>query len=231
MIKALIFDFDGLILDTESPEVDVWTQIYAEHGFDFPFNDWVQTVGGYGISNFDAADHLSLLSRGRLDSASLRSRHRSGSDALTLKNPILPGVVDYLQSAKRLGLKLAIASSSQHAWVDAHAKRLDIFDYFDRVICSDDVPPGRTKPNPDLYLLALKQLQVQKNEAIVFEDSPNGVKAANQAGIYVVVVPNQITSMLNIESAGLRLRSLAEMSLDVLISQILEWNKDSDPSY
>ena len=231
MIKALIFDFDGLILDTESPEVDVWTQIYAEHGFDFPFNDWVQTVGGYGLSNFDPADYLSHLSQGRLDSASLRSRHRSGSDALTLKNPILPGVVDYLQSAKQLGLKLAIASSSQHAWVDMHARRLGIFGYFDHVICSDDVGVGRTKPNPDLYLLALKQLQVQGNEAVVFEDSPNGVKAANRAGIFVVAVPNQITSMVKIEGAGLRLRSLAELSLDVLISQILEWNKDSDRGY
>jgi len=220
MIKALIFDFDGLILDTESPEVDVWTQIYAEHGFDFPFNDWVQTVGGYGISNFDAADHLSHLSQGRLDSASLRSLHRSGSDALTLKNPILPGVVDYIQSAKQLGLKLAIASSSQHAWVDTHAKRLGIFDYFDHVICSDDVPPGRTKPNPDLYQLALKQLQVQKNEAIVFEDSPNGVKAANRAGIFVVAVPNSITSQLKIDNADMIAKPISEISLEKLISMV-----------
>ena len=220
MIKALIFDFDGLILDTESPEVDVWTQIYADHGFDFPFNDWVQTVGGYGISNFDPAAHLSHLSQGQLDSASLRSLHRSGSDAVTLKNPILPGVVDYIQSAKRLGLKLAIASSSQHAWVDTHARRLGIFDYFDRVICSDDVPPGRTKPNPDLYLLALKQLQVQKNEAIIFEDSPNGVKAANRAGIFVIAVPNQITSMLNIEGANLTMGSLSEMPLSALLNKV-----------
>jgi len=220
MIKALIFDFDGLILDTESPEVDVWTQIYAEHGYKFPFNDWVQTVGGYGISNFDAAEHLSFLSQGRLDSASMRSRHRSDSDALTLQKPILPGVMDYIREAKRLGLKLAIASSSQHAWVDTHAKRLGIFYYFDQIICSDDVGPGRTKPNPDLFLLTLKRLQARKNEAIVFEDSPNGVKAANRAGIFVVNVPNSITSQLKIEGAQLRLRSLEEMPLGILIRRV-----------
>ena len=93
MLKALIFDFDGLILDTETPEVDVWTEIYAEHGFDFPFNDWVQTVGGYGVSNFDAAEHLSVLSQGRLDSASMRLRHRVGSEAVTNSTPVMPGVL------------------------------------------------------------------------------------------------------------------------------------------
>jgi HAD superfamily hydrolase (TIGR01509 family) len=220
MYKALIFDFDGLILDTESPEVDVWTQIYSEHGYEFPFDAWVQTVGGYGISNFDAANHLALLSKGQLDPASLRSLHRSGSDTLTLKKQIMPGITDYLHEAKRLALKLAIASSSRHSWVDSHAKRLGIFDYFDEVICSDDVGVGRTKPNPDLYLLALKQLQLQKNEAIVFEDSPNGVKAANRAGIFVVAVPNPITSKLNVENAHLIINSLSDLSLPELLNKV-----------
>lgn len=220
MIKALIFDFDGLILDTESPEAEVWTQIYKENGFDFPFNDWVQTVGGYGISNFDAADHLSLLSQGRLDSASMRSRHRSGSKALVLEKLIQPGVLDYIQEAKRLGLKLAIASSSHHAWVDAHTQRLGIFDQFDKIICADDVGVGRTKPNPDLFLSALNQLEVRSDEAIVFEDSPNGIKAANQAEIYVVAVPNPITSRLNIENANLILNSLSDLSLSALLNKV-----------
>ena len=220
MLKALIFDFDGLVLDTESPEADVWTQIYNEHGFDFPFDDWVQTVGGYGISNFDPADHLSLLSHGRVDSASMRSRHRLECDAVIARSSILPGVVEIIHEAISHGLKLAIASSSSHAWVDTHAKRLGIFDHFDKVICSDDVGVGRTKPNPDLYLLALNQLQVQKKEAVVFEDSPNGIKAANQAGIFVVAVPNSITSQLNIKSANLIVRSMSELSLSELLDKV-----------
>lgn len=220
MLKALIFDFDGLILDTESPEANVWTQIYNEHGFDFPFDEWVQTVGGYGISTFDPADHLSLLSQGRLDSASMRSRHRLECDAVIARSSIFPGVVEMIQQAKSSNLKLAIASSSSHAWVDGHAKRLGIFDYFDHVICSDDVGVGRTKPNPDLYLLALEQLQVQKNEAVVFEDSPNGVRAANRAGIFVVAVPNSITSLLVLDNADLIVQSLSELPLIALLDKV-----------
>jgi HAD superfamily hydrolase (TIGR01509 family) len=220
MLKALIFDFDGLILDTETPEVDVWTEIYAEHGFDFPFNDWAQTVGGYGISNFDAADHLSLLAQGRLDPASMRARHTAESLARIHAQSILPGVLDMILEAKRRGLKLAIASSSPHTWVDGHAKRLGIFQHFDRIVCADDVGVGRTKPNPDLFLLALDQLRVRREEAIVFEDSPNGVKAANRAGVFVVAVLNPLTSRLQIEGANLIVNSLANLSLSELLGKV-----------
>ena len=128
--------------------------------------------------------------------------------------------MDYLLTAKRLDLKLAIASSSPHSWVDTHAQRLGIFEYFDKVICADDVAAGRTKPNPDLFLLALDQLQVRKKEAIVFEDSPNGVKAARSAGIFVVAVPNPVTSLLSIENANLTLTSLTDLSLPGLLDKV-----------
>lgn len=221
-VKALIFDFDGLILDTETPDFHVWQTIYQEHGFELPHEEWGKIVGGYGLAHFDAAEHLTHLAKlaRDLDPVSLRERHRSESRALTLEQPILPGVIDYIQTAKRLGLKLAIASSSQHSWVDTHAKRLGIFDHFDAVVCADDVGAGRTKPNPDLYLLALNQLQVQSNEALVFEDSPNGVKAANQAGIFVVAVPNPVTSLLKIDGANLTVRSLTDFSLSELLDKV-----------
>ena len=218
--KALIFDFDGLILDTETPEYRVWQSIYREHGFELPDDEWGKIVGGWGISTFDAAAHLSGLSRGRLDTASLRDRHRSESHALIHTQPILPGVMDIVYEAIRLGLKLAIASSSPHSWVDAHARRLGVFEYFEKVICADDVGIGRTKPNPDLFLEALRQLRVEKNEVIVFEDSPNGVKAAKSAGIFVVAVPNPVTSLLPIEGADLTLRSLTDLYLRELLDKV-----------
>ncbi len=215
MLKALIFDFDGLILDTETPEVLVWQSIYRDHGFELPVDEWEKTVGGYGISNFDAAEHLSLLSSGKLDPISMRARYRKEADEIIHTSPILPGVLDMIAHAKENGLQVAIGSSSPHAWVDTHAKRLGIFEYFDHVICGDDVQAGRTKPNPDIYLKALEKLQVQNNEAIVFEDSPNGVLAARRAGIFVVAVPNPLTIKIGV-SGDLTISSLADLSLQDL---------------
>ena len=219
-IKALIFDFDGLILDTETPEYLAWQNIYRDYGFELPHDEWGKIVGGYGLSNFDAAEHLARLSQGRLDSAVLRARHKSESGALIRAETILPGVMDLIHAAKQIGLKLAIASSSPHKWVDNHANRLGILHQFDVIICADDVAVGRTKPYPDLFLTALKQLQVENNEAVVFEDSPNGVEAARRAGVFVVAVPNQLTSMLPIQGANLIVGSLSELPLSELLDKV-----------
>lgn len=220
MIQALIFDFDGLILDTETPEFTCWQNIYREHGFEFPLEKWAMIIGRNGVSDFDAAEHLALLSQGRLDSASLRARSQLESHNIILEQGPLPGVLDYLKKAKRLGLKLAIASSSDIPWVHGHAKRIGVFDYFDQIITAEDVGFGRTKPHPDLFLTALKRLHVPKEAAIVFEDSPNGVKAANRAGIFVVAVPNSVTSLLSVEGADLFLKSLQDLSLPELLDKV-----------
>jgi HAD superfamily hydrolase (TIGR01509 family) len=218
MIKALIFDFDGLILDTETPEVLVWQSIYKEHGFELPVEEWEKTVGGYGISSFDPAQNLSLLTQGRLDPVSLKARYRLEADAIIHANPIMPGIMDMIGSAKENGLKVAIGSSSPHSWVDTHAQRLDIYHQFDHIICQDDVAPGRTKPHPDIYLKALETLQVDKTEAVVFEDSPNGVLASKRAGVFVVAVPNPLTAKMNVQG-DLTVSSLADLSLHDLINR------------
>jgi HAD superfamily hydrolase (TIGR01509 family) len=219
-IKALIFDFDGLILDTETPDVHAWQNIYAEHGVPFPLESWGQIIGGMGTSDFDAGIHLQSLLGRPLDLQALRALQNQISHSLVEQQDLLPGVLDYLHEAKRLRLNLAVASSSPHSWVDRHAQRLGIFHYFDKVICADDVGIGRTKPHPDLFLLALDQVRVRKDEAIVFEDSPNGVRAAKSAGIFVVAVPNPVTSLLAIENANLTLRSLTDLSLSALLDKV-----------
>ena len=218
-IKALIFDFDGLILDTETPEVLVWQSIYREHGFNLPVHEWEKTIGGYGISTFDAAEHLSLLSSGRLDPVSMRTRYRRESDMLIHASPVMPGVINMIEQAREQGIQVAIGSSSPHSWVDAHAKRLGIFHYFKHIICQEDVPPGRTKPNPDIYLKALDMLKVRNTEAVVFEDSLYGVEAARRAKIFVVAVPNPLTAKMGV-SGDLTVASLADLSLQELMGKV-----------
>ena len=219
MITALIFDFDGLILDTETAEIRTWQKIYTEYGYPFPRDEFIKTVGGYGISNFDAALHLHDLTRGSLNADVLRARSRNESGDEIRRSSILPGVTNILTEAKRRSMKLAIASSSSHSWVDTHLTRLGLIQQFDKIICGDDVAPGRTKPKPDLFLKALEHLNVRANEAMIFEDSPNGVEAANAAGIAVVLVPNPTTSLLPFNGNYIKLKSLAEMPLAELLAR------------
>ena len=218
MLKALIFDFDGLILDTETPEVLVWQSIYKEHGFELPVEEWEKTVGGYGLSDFDPAHHLSAQTQGRLDPVSLRAQYRLEADAIIHANPVLPGIMDMILAGKEHGLKVVIGSSSPHSWVDTHTKRLGIYHHFDHIICQDDVAPGKTKPHPDIYLKALETLQVDKTEAVVFEDSPNGALASKRAGIFVVAVPNPLTAKMNVQG-DLTVPSLAELTLQDLMNR------------
>jgi HAD superfamily hydrolase (TIGR01509 family) len=212
-IQALIFDFDGLIIDTETSDVRAWQRIYSENGVTFPIESWGQIIGGTGASHFDAAIHLQALLGKSIDLALIRSQQEHASYLLTARQPVLPGVLDCIQTAQRLSLKLAIASSSPHAWVDTHLARLSLINYFDPIICAEDVPPGRTKPYPDLFLKVLEELDLRANEAIIFEDSPNGIKAAKAAAIYVVAVPNPTTSLLKIEGADQTLKSLTDFDL------------------
>jgi putative hydrolase of the HAD superfamily len=219
MINTLIFDFDGLILDTETAEINTWQKIYDDCGYYFPRDEFIKTVGGYGISNFDPAIHMDEITNGVLDKDVMRQRFRKESGEEIRRSPILPGVTDIIAEAERRGMKLAVASSSPHSWVDSHLMRLGLIQSFDKIICNDDVGKERTKPNPDLFLKVLDQLKVRADEALIFEDSPNGVEAANRAGIAVVLAPNPTTMALPFRGNYLKLNSLADLSLDEMISR------------
>ncbi len=220
MIHALIFDFDGLILDTETPEIEAWKAIYAEQGFEYPMDEWARTVGGWDETTFDAGAALQQLAGAKLDLAAVRRQQQERSTELILQEAVLPGVMDYLCEARRLGLRIAIASSSERAWVEPHVERLGLRDYFEKIVCGDDVPPKRTKPYPDVFVRALAELKVQPNEAVVLEDSPNGVKAAKAAGLFVVAVPNPMTAQLPMDGADILLKSLAELPLNELLARL-----------
>jgi HAD superfamily hydrolase (TIGR01509 family) len=219
-IQALIFDFDGLILDTETPLVDVWKAIYAEHGFEYPKEHWSITIGGWGNGHFDPAAALHNLSSGKLDYETLHKRGDDESNAIIDASPVMQGAREILVAGRQRGLRLAIASSSERAWVEPHLARLGLLDYFEKVVCGDDVAPGRTKPHPDVFLKALSVLQLKPQEALVLEDSPNGITAARQAGLAVVAIPNPVTRLLPMEGADLTLDSLDAMPLDEILERV-----------
>jgi HAD superfamily hydrolase (TIGR01509 family) len=215
MIKALLFDFDGLILDTETPEVVAWQQVYARYGVEFPVQMWGKIVGGNGYKDFDPVAYLSEKTGYSIDPELMRTDKRVRDRELVSYQAILPGVQDYITAARARGLRLAIASSSNHRWIDPHLQRLGLWDFFDAVICIEE--GQRAKPNPDIFIKAIEALNIRPEEALVFEDSPNGVAAAKAAGIRVIAVPNPITAQLGILGADLTLASLADLPLDELL--------------
>jgi HAD superfamily hydrolase (TIGR01509 family) len=218
VIKALIFDFDGLIMDTESPVVDGWRAIYAEYGQEFPLQVWIRDVIGSTVANFDPSSYLAARLGQELDQPALHTRvHFHEIKALSTSSA-LPGVVDYIKAARRLGLRLAVASSSDHAWVERYLNQLGIIDAFEVIICREDVQ--HIKPDPELFLAALGALKLEVDDVLVFEDSRNGVLAAKRAGMRVVAVPNPITAIGTIKGASLVLASLAELPLEELLNQI-----------
>jgi HAD superfamily hydrolase (TIGR01509 family) len=219
-VNALIFDFDGLILDTEWPDYESWQEVYGQHGCQLPVEAWGQIVGGTGASDFDPVEHLEQLCGQKLDREEIWINRRAKYLDNIANQQVLPGVVDYLDAAEDLGLSLAIASSSPENWVRGHLARLGLYDRFDAIKTADDVK--RTKPDPELYVAALGALNVKPSEAIVFEDSPNGIKAAKAARIFAVAVPNRLTAQLKLQEADMRLDSLAELSLRELLAKIEE---------
>jgi len=217
-IKALIFDFDGLIVDTELPDYESWQKVYQSHGCELAVEKWGLIVGGTGASDFDPHTHLEELCGQKLDREEVWiGRRKQYLDSIS-EQPVLPGVLDYLDEADRLGLKLAVASSSPENWVRGHLARLGLYQRFAAVKTADDVI--RTKPDPELFAATLEELKLKADQAIVFEDSPNGVKAANAAGIFTIVVPNTLTAQLPMQGADLRLNSLAELPLGELLKKV-----------
>src|ERR1700694_992569 len=215
-IKALIFDFDGLIVDTEVPIFRAWQRIYREHGQELPLDRWL-TIIGTAAGPFDPVIDLAKKTGSKLDEPELKALEVLYYQEATALQQLLPGVIDYLVAARQLVIKTAVASSSTRKWVMDHLNRLGIGGHFDAIVCREDVK--RTKPDPDLYLTALARRGARPDEAIACEDSSNGIHAAKAAGLFCVVVPNLLTVDLDLTAADLRLLTLEAMPLREVIKQ------------
>jgi HAD superfamily hydrolase (TIGR01509 family) len=216
MIRAIIFDFDGLILDTEEPIYRSWLEVYEAHGEALPFERWVKIVGST-TAHFHPQEHLEER-LGRPLSQDVIDGRVARRTELILAQQLLPGILQHIDAARSLGLKLGVASSSTREWVSGHLDRLGILGRFDCMRCRDDVP--NAKPAPDLYIAVLDCLGVSASEAVAIEDSPNGVIAAKSAGLRCVAIPNTITANLDLSPADLMLRSLSEVTLSDLLQRL-----------
>ncbi|MCU0495129.1 MAG: HAD family hydrolase [Chloroflexaceae bacterium] len=227
MITALILDFDGLMVDTETPAFESWRMLYAEHGQELSLELWQHALGTN--SGFDAMAHLvSLLAKGDTQNApifnrqspiaDLYARRQALKQQLCENQPLLPGVLELLDQADELGLPCAVASSSGREWVEGWLRRHGVYERFVCIRTANDV--AHTKPAPDLFLSAAAGMQRQPGACLVFEDSPNGIRAAQAAGMRCVAVPGAISGQLQLPPTDLVLPALNAMPLAEILAHV-----------
>ncbi|WP_159883430.1 HAD family hydrolase [Paenibacillus puerhi] len=219
MIRAVVFDFDGLILDTESAEFESFQAMYLQHGAELTIEVWGACIGtAPGV--FDPYEDLERCLGRPYDREAARMQRRSYYADRMAQADIRPGVRSYLEEARRLGLSIGLASSSTRDWVTGYLDQYGLLSYFEVIRTRDDV--RQVKPDPELYVQTLDALGVAPGEAIAFEDSPNGAKAAWTAGMNCVIVPNAVTGLLSFGPHHFRLNSMADTPLAEVIRKLQE---------
>ena len=208
-LGAVVFDFDGLILDTEMPEYLTVRAAFEAHGVELALEDWLAVVGRG--DNRHWLDWLEDEVGTPIEREVVHARRIAAHHALIAEEEVLPGVVDVLDQADALAVPALVASSSPRYWVVDHLARLGLDHRFVGVFSRDDVE--RAKPWPDLYLAAVASVGVDPARAIAFEDSFHGSSAAVAAGLYCVVAPNELTRTQDFAHCDLVVGSLADVDL------------------
>lgn len=214
-IKGIIFDYDGLLVDTETPQLRSWQQIYAAHSAQLHLQEWVQCLGT-SADAFDPIADLRSKTAKPIDAEDLFMQQRSQVDRALAEEPLRPGISLLLEAARQENLRLAIASSSNRSWVRAGLERNKVLDFFPVICTSENVK--QVKPNPELYLLALAQMGLTASDVLAFEDSPNGIRAAKAAGLFCVAYPNAISRQLDLSQADMLLETIDEYTLQDILS-------------
>jgi len=210
--SALIFDFDGLILDTETPEMSAWQELFAQVGARFDPQAYLSIIGTFASKGYQPAEELAGLMNHGTTPQALQALVNARTLAVINQEPALPGVIELIDKAKQARLKLGVGSSSPEEWVKGHLWRLGLLEQFDTIVTFDDVQVS--KPAPDIFLRVLANLGVTADQALVLEDSYNGIIAARQAGIRAVAVPNPVTQGQDFSLAEEVLPSLQALQLE-----------------
>ena len=219
-MQALVFDFDGLILDTETSLYAATASVFDDHGLHLDARWWATEILGTAEHPHWTEILAERLGRPLDDAEALAAaRNLRYHEALALE-AVRPGVVELLTEASDAGIPCAVASSSPREWVEGHLERLDLARWFVAVRTRDDVEPGRTKPAPDLFVAACRAAGADPAGCVALEDSPNGVAAARAAGMKVVGVAAGLTAELSLEHADLVVPSLAEVTLEGLVALV-----------
>ena len=214
-IRALIFDFDGLILDTETPVYESWREVYEDFGLILPLAEWASLIGrGAFIQSRTPCHELEERLGCAVDHDALQIRRRARFNDLMVGRKPYSGVDELLSDAARYGVRVGLASSSPREWVVGYLNRFGWTERFAVIRCG--VEAGAVKPAPDLYQSALSALGVMPDAAVALEDSPIGIAAAKAAGLFCIAVPNAVTQHTNLGAADVQVASLREVSFDRL---------------
>lgn len=211
VLRGLIFDFDGLIVDTETARYHAWKEVIESHGVELPLSVWHQNIG-LPSEAFNPLDYLRDRAQGPIDLHAVRKRKNEVFWARMEGETLRPGIRHYLEQGKGRGLKMAICSSSPRRWIEQNLPKWGIDGQFDAIVTGSDVE--RIKPDPELYLKALDLLQLPAESCIAFEDSPKGVQSAKAAGLFCVAIPNSITLETDLAGADLKVHSLMDLPLE-----------------
>lgn len=212
--RALIFDFDGLIIDTEALYASTLLQVLAARGVTTDLGAIGHLFGSTGPEN-DAAwaaklEEWAIVHDSDALDELIRTRAGSGFDEL----PLLPGVVDLLDAAAATGWRTALATGKARWRLDEHLDRLGIGTRFDVIVTAEEVANG--KPAPDIFLEAARRLGVEPERCVVLEDSLPGCRAAHAAGMVAIACPGPVTASLTFPDGTRRVASLLDVRLDEL---------------
>ena len=219
-LDAVVFDFDGLIIDSEWAIYETAVAAFADHGHELSVDAW-STIVGLGEDEEEAAWATLTTAMGiELDnatfSATYAAQDRSNRDSL----PLLPGVEVLVDSLVAEGVPIGVASSSSLEWLDRHLGRFGLRPRFGAVIGAD-VVGGLGKPRPDVYLRACADLGADPVRSVALEDTVHGVTAAKRAGMVAVAVPGRLTMTHDFSAADLVVGSVADLTV-TLLSELVD---------
>lgn len=207
--SAVLFDFDGVLVDTEWAIYQAWLRTFQAHSHDLPLAVYTRCIGS-DFATWSPKTHLEELSGLAFDWHDLDTRRQEEIMRDLADAGPMPGVIDLLEKLTALDIPRAVVSSSSHHWVDGWLEKLGLTGHFQTIVCRGDAP--QIKPAPDLYLEAAKRLGLPPADCLVIEDSLNGVKSAIAAGMPVWAVPNRVTDCLDFSRANGIFRSLDEVA-------------------